>query len=201
MTDSRFYKLLVFTNGLVPLTLLVWDALYGQLGANPVEFFLRSTGVLTLLFLLFTLAISPLRKLFGWNSLIKLRRMVGLYAFFYGCLHLITYFVFDRALNLSGTIGDVVQRPFIAIGMMSFLLMVPLAVTSTTGMIKRLGGKGWQKLQWLVYVAAVGGVIHFWMIVKSDIFWPLLFGIMLFALLGFRLVSSRNLKHPIVRSQ
>ncbi|MGI9034793.1 MAG: sulfite oxidase heme-binding subunit YedZ [Pyrinomonadaceae bacterium] len=191
MSDAKFNKILIFVNGLVPLALLAWDALRGNLGANPVEFFLRTTGVLTLIFLLLSLCVTPLRKISGWNELIKYRRMIGLYAFFYVCLHFITYFGFDRALSLSGALTDIFQRPFIAIGMFSFFLMIPLAVTSTNGMIKRLGGKRWAKLHKLIYVIAVGGVIHFWMIVKSDVFYPLVFGLILATLLGYRIYANK----------
>jgi methionine sulfoxide reductase heme-binding subunit len=194
MQDVRFNKILLFINSLVPLSLLAWDAWFARLGANPVEFFLRTTGVLTLIFLILTLAVTPLRKAFGWNSLIKFRRMLGLYAFFYGCLHLITYLVFDRGLDLAGTVNDVIQRPFIAIGMTGFFLMIPLAITSTNGMVKRIGGKNWQRLHRLTYVAAIAGVIHFWMIVKSDIFYPVLFGSVLAVLLGYRIYASRKPK-------
>lgn len=194
MMDVRFNKILLFINSLVPLSLLGWDAWFGKLGANPVEFFLRTTGVLTLLFLLFTLSITPIRKIFGWNHWIKFRRMLGLYAFFYGCLHLTTYLVFDRGVDLTGTVNDVIQRPFIAIGMTSFFLMIPLAITSTNGMVKRIGGKNWQRLHRLTYVAAIGGVIHFWMIVKSDIFYPALFGLVLAVLLGYRIYLSQKPK-------
>src|SRR4028118_178901 len=145
MNDIKFQKIIIFINSLVPLLFLAWDAWFGNLGANPIEFFLRTTGVLTLVFLLITLSVTPLRKHFGWNNLIKFRRMLGLYAFFYGFLHLITYIGFDRALSLSGTLADIFQRPFIAIGMLSFFLMIPLAITSTNAMVKRLGGKTWQK--------------------------------------------------------
>lgn len=191
MDDTKFNKILIFINSLVPLALLAWDAVRGNMGANPIEFFLRTTGVLTLSFLLITLSITPLRKIFGWNNLIKFRRMLGLYAFFYGCLHLTTYIGFDRALSLSGTLADVFQRPFIAIGMASFFLMTPLAITSTNAMVKRFGGKNWQKLHRLTYVIAVGGVIHYWMIVKSDIFYPLLFGLVLAILLGYRYYTNK----------
>jgi sulfoxide reductase heme-binding subunit YedZ len=189
-TDVRFNKLLITVNALIPLALLVWDAMRGSLGANPVEFFLRTTGVLTLLTLIATLAVTPLRKMFGWNELIKLRRMLGLFAFFYGCLHLCTYIVFDRGLDLKGTIDDVVQRPFVAIGMASFLMMVPLAITSTNGMIKRLGGSRLQKLHRLLYPIALVGVIHFWMIVKSDVFYPAIFGLVVALLLAFRVITK-----------
>ncbi len=189
-----FNKTLLFLNALVPLAMLGYDASRGRLGANPVEFFLRTTGVLTLLFLLITLSVTPLRKYFGWNELIKLRRMLGLFAFFYGAVHLVTYSIFDKSLELGLIVDDVWKRPFIAIGMSAFLMLVPLAVTSTKGMIKRVGGKNWARLHRLTYVAAVLGVIHFWMIVKSDVFYPALFGLVLAGLLGYRvfLAYERN---------
>jgi sulfoxide reductase heme-binding subunit YedZ len=190
MNDVKFGKILIFTNALVPLALLAWDGARGNLGANPIEFFLRTTGVLTLIFLLITLAVTPLRKIFGWNNLIKFRRMLGLYSFFYGCLHLVTYSIFDKSLSLSAIASDVWQRPFIAVGMLAFFLLIPLAVTSTNKMIKRLGGKNWARLHKLIYVIATLGVIHFWMIVKSDIFYPLLFGLILVALLGYRFYTN-----------
>lgn len=190
MPDAKFHKIVIFINSLVPLALLVWDWAFGKLGANPVEFFLRTTGVLTLVFLLITLAVTPLRKRFGWNNLIKFRRMLGLYAFFYGFLHLITYAIFDKSFSLSEIAGDVWQRPFIAVGMLAFFLLIPLAITSTNAMIKRLGGKNWARLHKATYAAAILGVIHFWMIVKSDIFYPLLFGLILAMLLGYRIQAA-----------
>ena len=190
MNDVKFYKLIIFINSLVPLALLGWDAVFGKLGANPIEFFLRTTGVLTLLFLLITLSITPLRKYYGWNNLVKFRRMLGLYSFFYGFLHLVTYSIFDKSFSLSAIAGDVWQRPFIAIGMLAFFTLIPIAVTSTNGMIKRLGGKNWARLHKLTYVAAILGVIHFWMIVKSDVLYPLLFGLVLAVLLGYRIYAA-----------
>ena len=187
MDDVKFNKILIFINSLVPLAFLAWDALRGNLGANPIEFFLRTTGVLTLVFLLVTLSITPLRKSFGWNQLIKFRRMLGLYAFFYGFLHLITYSIFDKSLSISAIVSDVWQRPFIAIGMLAFFLLIPLAVTSTNAWIKRLGGKNWSKLHKLTYLIAILGVIHFWMIVKSDVTYPFLFGAVLLGLFWFRI--------------
>ena len=187
MTETKFNKILIFTNALVPLALLVWDSIYRKLGANPVEFFLRTTGVLTLIFLLITLSVTPLRKYFGWNDLIKFRRMLGLFAFFYGFLHLITYSIFDKSLRVSAIVEDIWQRPFIAVGMFAFFLLIPLAVTSTNSMVKRLGGKNWARLHRLTYVAAILGVIHFWMIVKSDVFYPFLFGLILALSLGYRI--------------
>lgn len=191
MTDAQFQKTIIFINSLVPLAFLGYDALDGNLGANPIEFFLRTTGVLTLIFLLLTLAVTPLRKIFGWNELIKSRRMLGLYSFFYAFLHLITYSVFDKSFSLSAILSDIVQRPFIAVGMLAFFLLIPLAVTSTNGMIKKLGGKNWAKLHKLTYVIAILGVIHFWMIVKSDLRYPILFAFILAILLGYRIFAGK----------
>jgi len=135
MQDVRFNKILISVNAFIPLTMFAWDGWRGNLGANPVEFFLRTSGVLTLVFLLITLSVSPLRKMFGWNGIIKYRRMLGLYAFFYGVLHLGAYGIFDKSLNFSAIVTDTFERPFIAVGMVAFLLMVPLAITSTNAMI------------------------------------------------------------------
>jgi methionine sulfoxide reductase heme-binding subunit len=198
MQDVKFHKALISVNALIPLAFLAFDAYRGALGANPIEFFLRTTGVLTLVFLLITLAITPLRKIFGWNSLIRFRRMLGLYAFFYALIHLITYSIFDKSLDLRAIAGDVWQRPFIAVGMTAFTLLVPLAVTSTNGMVKRLGGKNWARLHRLSYVVAILGVIHFWMIVKSDIFYPALFGLVLLVLLGYRILAGQKVR-PVDR--
>lgn len=198
MQDVKFHKALISVNALIPLAFLAFDAYRGALGANPIEFFLRTTGVLTLVFLLITLAITPLRKIFGWNSLIRFRRMLGLYAFFYALIHLITYSIFDKSLDLAAIVGDVWQRPFIAVGMTAFTLLVPLAVTSTNGMVKRLGGKNWARLHKLSYVIAVLGVIHFWIIVKSDIFYPALFGLVLLVLLGYRMIAGQKVR-PVER--
>ena len=190
MTDVRFAKLVVFVNALVPLVLLLWDLYHKRAGPNPLEFATRTTGMLTLIFLSLTVAVTPLRKIFGVNSLVKVRRMLGLFAFFYGSLHLLTYVWFDRAFNLISVPQDVVRRPFILAGMTAFLLMVPLAITSTNKMVKRLGGKGWARLHRLVYLAAIAGVIHFWMLVKSDTRLPLTFGFILLFLLGYRLFAK-----------
>ena len=199
MNDVRFNKLLIFINALVPLAMLVWDATNGRLGANPVEFFLRTTGVLTLIFLLVTLAVTPLRKIFGWNGLVKFRRMLGLFSFFYGFLHLITYSIFDKSLSVPAIVGDIWQRPFIAVGMLAFFLLIPLAATSTNGMIKRLGGKNWARLHKLTYLVAILGVVHFWMIVKSDISYPILFGLVLAFLLGYRIFANQQKSTPKIK--
>ncbi len=200
MKDVRFSKVLLFINSLVPLALLGWDAYHQRLGANPLEFVTRTTGMLTLIFLLISLAVTPVRKVSGWNFLGKFRRMLGLFAFFYGFLHLMTYVWFDRFFNIRSVAGDIVQRPFIAIGMASFSLLVPLAFTSTNKMVKRLGGKTWSKLHKLVYLAGIGGVIHFYMLVKSDTRLPLTFGVILALLLGYRIYSANQTQKTGVRS-
>jgi len=187
MRDPAFPKLLLLVNGLVPLVLLLWDLYRRRTGANPLEFATHTTGMLALIFLVATLAITPLRKTFRLNWLIKFRRMLGLFAFFYGVLHLLCYLWFDQFFNIPAVITDVAKRPFIAIGMAAFLMMLPLAVTSTNNMIKRLGGKRWSQLHRLVYGAAIAAVIHFWMLVKADTRLPVTFGFILLLLLGFRL--------------
>ena len=190
MSDLRFTKLVVFINSLVPLVLLLWDLYHKRVGPNPLEFATRTTGMLTLIFLSLTVAVTPLRRIFGINSLVKVRRMLGLFAFFYGALHLLTYVWFDRLFNLPSVVQDVGRRPFILVGMTAFFLMVPLAITSTNKMVKRLGGKRWARLHRLVYLAAIAGVVHFWMLVKSDIRLPLTFAFILLFLLGFRLFAK-----------
>jgi len=186
MADIRFPKLLIFINALVPLALMLWDVYQKRVGANPLEFVTRTTGMLTLVFLMFTLAVSPLRQITGLNSTVKFRRMLGLFAFFYGALHLITYVWFDRFFNFRSIPGDVVQRPFITLGMLAFFLMVPLAITSTNKMVKRLGGKRWSRMHLLVYPAGIAGVLHFWLLVKSDVRLPITFGFVLLLLLAHR---------------
>lgn len=188
--DTRFHRQLVVFNGLLPAMLILIDGWRGRLGANPVEFVTRATGVLTLVFLMLTLLVTPLRKIYGWNWLLKQRRLLGLYAFFYGLAHLLTYLAYDRDWQLGTVVGDVYKRPFIAIGMFSFLLMVPLAVTSTNAMIKKLGGPRWAQLHRLTYYITIGGVLHYWIIVKSDVTYPFFFAVVLALLLGWRVVAS-----------
>jgi sulfoxide reductase heme-binding subunit YedZ len=190
MKDTRFTKVLIFINSLIPLVLLLWDVYRKRVGANPLEFVTRTTGMLTIVFLLLSLTVTPLRRITGANWLVKFRRMLGLYAFFYGFLHLMTYVSFDRFFNLKSIPGDVAQRPFIAVGMITFFLMVPLAITSTNKMVKRVGGKRWNRLHTLTYLAGVGGVLHYWMLVKADTKMPLTFGFILLMLLGYRLVMK-----------
>jgi len=191
-----YSKLVLFINALIPLVLLLWDLYHKCVGPNPLEFATRTTGMLTLIFLSLTVAVTPLRKIFGINSLVKYRRMLGLFAFFYGALHLLTYVWFDRLFNLISVGQDVVQRPFILVGMIAFTLMIPLAITSTNKMIKRLGGKRWARVHRLVYVAAIAGVVHFWMLVKSDTRLPLTFAFILLFLLGYRLFAKYAPSQP-----
>ena len=190
MKDIKFYKLVLFVNALVPLALLGWDWRRGQLGANPLDFVTRTTGTLTLVFLVLTLAVTPLRKWTGANWLVRLRRMVGLYAFFYGALHLLCYVWFDKWFDFPAIAQDVARRWFILVGVLAFTSMVPLAITSTDKMIKRLGGKRWQKLHRLTYLAAAAGVLHYYLLVKSDVRKPIAFAVVVALLLGYRLFVS-----------
>ena len=196
--DTAFQERLIRLNALLPALLAAWDWKRGQLGANPVEYVTRMTGVMALILLVITLLVTPLRKIFGWNWLLKLRRNLGLYSFYYALAHLATYVAFDRNLSLLSVPGDVWSRPFIAVGMIAFILMIPLAVTSTNAMIKKLGGKRWARLHKLTYIVILGGVVHYWMIVKSDIRWPLFFATVTAVLLGYRvweaMKKARKLK-------
>ena len=178
-------KPLVFCVSLLPLVWLCWLAWQDRLGANPVETLSHRTGDWSLRFLLLTLAVTPLRRLSGWNWLLKFRRMLGLFAFFYVCLHLGVYLIFDQFFDPSAILEDIAKRPYITVGFAGFLLLIPLAVTSTNGMIKRLG-RNWQRLHRLVYLIAVLGVVHYWWLVKSDLTGPLIYSAILAALLGVR---------------
>ncbi len=200
LKDVTFPKLAVFVNSLVPVLLIAWDWVNNRLGANPLDFITRATGTLALIFLLLSLAITPLRKLTGWNSLIKHRRMLGLYAFFYLTLHLLAYVWFDKFFRFDEIAIDVYRRPFILVGMASFLLMAPLAVTSTNRMIKRLGGKRWSRLHKLAYACAIGGVLHYYLLVKSDVTKPLIFAAILALLLGYRFVVARMNHAPSLQT-
>ena len=180
-------KVGVFGACLLPLAVLAGQALSHNLGANPIDEITDQTGIWTLRLLLITLAVTPARRLTGWNRLIQLRRMLGLFAFFYGSLHFLTYIWLDQFFVIEDIIADVMDRPFITVGFASFVLLIPLAVTSTTAMIRRLGGKWWQRLHRLVYAIAIGGVVHYLWLVKADIQQPLLYGGILGVLLAYRL--------------
>ena len=184
---KRWIKVPVFVLALGPLFALGWLALHDGLGANPIERVTHSTGDWTIRFLLITLAITPLRKLLGLPDLIRFRRMMGLFAFFYGVLHLITYVWLDKFFDWPEIVKDVGKRPFIAAGFFGFALMAPLAVTSTAGWIRRLGGSRWRLLHRLVYLSAAAGVIHYLWLVKSDKRGPLLYAGILGVLLAYRI--------------
>ena len=193
----KWIKPPVFGLCLAPLAQLTWTALHNGLGANPVEAITHSTGTWALVLLCVTLSVTPLRRLLHQNWLIKFRRMFGLFAFFYGCLHVATYVWLDKSFDFSEMIKDIYKRPFITAGFTAFLLMVPLAITSTTGMIRRLGGKRWQRLHRLVYVSAIAGAIHYYWLVKSDETVPLRFAAIVGTLLLYRLLLGfRERIHP-----
>jgi len=196
MKDTRFAKFVLFVNAIVPLALLLWDLYWKRVGANPLEFVTRTTGMLALVFLIVSLAVTPLRRTTGLNWLVRFRRMLGLFAFFYGSLHLMTYVAFDRFFHLTTIPADILKRPFIAIGMTAFLLMLPLAITSTDKMVKRLGGKRWALLHRIVYIAGAFGVLHYYMLVKSDVRLPLTFAFVLAVLLGFRILAKYHKASP-----
>jgi sulfoxide reductase heme-binding subunit YedZ len=191
MKDPAFAKFVLLVNGAVPLALLCWDAYFNQLGPDRVAAALHTTGMLALIFLMLSLAITPLRKLTGYNWLSHFRRSLGLYAFFYGSLHFIIYFVFDRSLDIASVIRDTLRRPFILLGMTCLLLMVPLAITSTNGMIKRLGAAKWKRLHQLVYICGIAGVLHYYRLAKADHLLPDAFGVVLALLFIYRLVVDR----------
>ncbi|BBB58775.1 protein-methionine-sulfoxide reductase heme-binding subunit MsrQ [Undibacterium sp. KW1] len=183
------FKIVLFVLALLPFIRLVSFVFLDKLGANPVEFITRNTGDWTLYFLCMTLAVTPLRKLLHMPWLIRCRRMLGVYTFFYAFLHFMTFLWFDHFFDVAEMWKDVIKRPFITVGFIAFVLLIPLAVTSTNGMIKRLGGKRWQWLHKLIYLIAPLGVLHyFWMKAgKHDFSQPVLFGLIVAALLMIRL--------------
>jgi sulfoxide reductase heme-binding subunit YedZ len=191
MKNASFAKLVVFVNSAVPLSLLAWDWSQNQLGTNPINFALRTLGMCALVFLVLTLAVTPLRLITGWNFLSNFRRQLGLWAFAYGVLHLTLYYVFDQSFDAVAVIRDVAKRPFILFGMTALLLMLPLALTSTTGSIKRLGAARWKRLHQLVYLSAIAAVTHFYMFVKADHRMPVAFISVLAALLLYRLLVKQ----------
>jgi sulfoxide reductase heme-binding subunit YedZ len=188
----RALKAIVFLAALVPAGRLAWALAFdpGMLGANPAEFITRSTGDWTLRFLLFTLAVTPLRKVLGWHWLARLRRMLGLFAFFYAMAHLASFVSFDHVFDLAEILKDILKRPFITVGFAALVLLLPLAITSTDGMVRRLGARRWLALHRLVYVIAPLGVLHFWWMVKADLTEPALYAAILTVLLGYRIVAK-----------
>jgi len=191
-------KVVVFVLALLPLCRLIYGGFNDALGANPIEKITHNTGYWTLTFLLITLSATPLRRLSGWQWLVRLRRMLGLFAFFYGCLHFLTYLVLDQFFDWESILKDILKRPYITVGFPAFLLMIPLALTSTDAMIRRMGGKQWRLLHRLIYLSAIGGVVHYWWLVKKDLSNPIIFAAVLALLLGLRLlfwwIQTRNRK-------
>jgi len=184
---SRWTKAAVFAVCLAPFARLIWAALHDGLGPNPIEFITHKTGDWTLIFLVLTLSITPARQLLGAPDLIRFRRMLGLFAFFYAFLHFSTWIGLDQFFNWPAMLHDVRKRPFITVGFTGFVLMIPLAATSTAGWIRRLGGKRWRALHRLIYVSAVAGVAHYYWLVKSDVRKPVVYGAIVAILLLLRI--------------
>src|ERR1051326_2077044 len=189
-------KVALFIVCLVPAAWLVFALLAECLSADPIKEITEETGIWALRFLLITLCITPLRKFTGWNNVIKYRRMLGLFAFFYGFLHFLTYAWLDQSLSVSSMLRDVYKRPFITAGFTGFAVMLPLAITSTKKWIMRLGGRRCQLLHRLTYISGIAGVVHYLWLVKSDIERPLVYGIFLSCLLAFRVFQSLPLRSP-----
>ena len=185
----RLTKTLIFLGALLPLARLGWKALHDGLGANPIEVITHSTGDWTLILILTTLSITPLRRITRQYWLIGVRRMIGLFAFFYGSLHFTTYIWLDKFFDVHEILKDIPKRPFITVGFSAFVLLIPLAITSTAGWIRRLGGKNWQRLHRLIYVTGILGVIHYIWLVKADVRKPLEYAFVLGALLLYRVVA------------
>jgi methionine sulfoxide reductase heme-binding subunit len=183
---NKWTKVPVFALCLVPAGLLVWEGLHHGLGANPIERITHATGDWTLRFLIIALAVTPLRKILRLPELIRFRRMFGLFAFFYGCLHFTTYIWLDKFFDFAEMLKDVEKRRFITVGFTAFVLMIPLALTSTAASIRRLGGKRWQTIHSAIYISASAGVIHYYWLVKSDVRKPLFYGALVFLLLAWR---------------
>jgi sulfoxide reductase heme-binding subunit YedZ len=182
-------KGVLFGACLFPFAQLLYYGFADDLTANPIEFITRFTGSWALILLLASLSVTPLRKILGWNDLIKYRRMLGLFAFFYALLHFSTYMVLDHFFDFPAIVKDIIKRPYVTAGFTGFVLMIPLAITSTAAMIRRLG-KRWQQLHRLVYIAAIAAVVHFYWLVKADIRRPVQYGAVLLLLLGIRLVTK-----------
>lgn len=200
---SKWTKVFVFLLCLVPLGLLLWKGYHNDLTLNPVEYVEHRTGDWILRFLCITLAITPLRKILRLPELIRYRRMMGLFAFFYALLHFSTWLGVDRYFEWNLILDDIGKRPFITVGFTGFVLMIPLAITSTAGWIRRLGGKRWQILHRAIYISAIAGVIHYYWLVKSDVRKPIEYGAIVAALLVWRIgswISGRRKKASRVRA-
>lgn len=189
MLRQSWTKLLVFLCCLAPAAWLGWRFWRQELTPNPLEYLQHFTGNWTLRFLVIVLAVTPLRKLLRLPDLIRFRRMIGLFAFFYGCLHFVVYLWFDKLFDAHEILKDIGKRPFITVGFTGLVLMLPLALTSTAGWIRRLGGRRWQRLHRLVYASAIAGVVHYYWLVKSDVRLPLFYGSLVALLLAVRAVA------------
>lgn len=187
----RALKPLVFVACLAPLVWLAWQGLHDGLGANPIEELTHRTGDWTLRLLLITLAVTPLRQTLGWTALMRVRRMLGLFTFFYACAHFAVYLWLDQFFDWREIAADIADRPYITVGFAAFLGLVPLAATSTRGMVRRLG-RNWVRLHRAVYVIAILGVVHFWWLVKADVREPAIYAVVLALLLGYRLLRARQ---------
>jgi sulfoxide reductase heme-binding subunit YedZ len=197
LLNSKWSKPFAFLLCLVPLALLIWRGFHHDLTANPIEFITHATGDWTLRLLVITLCVTPFRKILRLPELIRFRRMLGLFAFFYACLHFTTYIWFDKFFDLSEMWKDIAKRKYITVGFTAYVLLIPLAITSTAGWIRRLGGKRWQMLHRLIYFSAALGVIHYYWLVKSAVIKPLTYGAIVAALLLWRLADSLSKKKQI----
>jgi sulfoxide reductase heme-binding subunit YedZ len=189
---TRVVKPVLYIAAVLPFTWLVFALVTGLVMGDEVKFMQHVTGDTALTCLMLSLTVTPLRRLTGWNELIKVRRLIGLTAFWYACLHLSTYLIFDQSLSIDEIAKDIAKHPWVLVGFTAFLCLVPLAITSTTGWVRRLGGKRWQRLHRLVYVAAIAGVLHYFWLVKKDARAPLVYGAVLLVLLGARVWLARN---------
>lgn len=197
MLKARWAKPLVWMLCLAPLAYLTWLAWKSDLGANPIERVEHFTGDWTLRLIVATLAITPLRKLLRLPELIRFRRLIGLFAFFYACLHFLAYVGLDQFFDMAAIWKDIAKRPYVTAGFTGFLAMIPLAVTSTVGWIRRLGGKRWQRLHRLIYLTAIAGVIHYYWLVKSDVRLPVFYGVLVVLELGFRVAVRKPSKKAV----
>jgi sulfoxide reductase heme-binding subunit YedZ len=200
---TRVIKPVLYVAALLPLAWLLFALFSGIVMGDQVKFMQHVTGDTVLTCLMLTLAITPIRRLTGWNEIIRVRRLIGLTAFWYACLHLTTYIVFDQDFSLMEISQDIVKHPWVLVGFTGFLCLVPLAITSTNGWIRRLGGKRWNRLHRLVYLAAVAGVLHYLWLVKKDIHYPLWYGLVLTLLLASRLwwAADRARSRTVARAK
>ncbi|MCX8501560.1 MAG: sulfoxide reductase heme-binding subunit YedZ [Alphaproteobacteria bacterium] len=195
------WKRVVFVLCLIPLALLAWRVTTDQIVGDVLNVMIRDLGVWGMRFLLLSLAITPIRKLSGWRFLASFRRMIGLYGFFYTVLHFGMYIVFEKSLLLSAILADIARRPYITFGVAAFVVLIPLAVTSTNGMIKRLGGRNWQRLHRIVYYSMIAAVVHYYLLAKADKSQPILYGAVLLVLLGYRLFGFLRNQWQSLRSR